>query len=255
METKLKLLIEQLVYKTLKEAAPSPEADEEDPFGKYLFGQKRKLPEPDTEDESYFEKAFESFVLENMDNGLARFIPTLIELKNEGKYAQYLQPPAGKVWRIISGLSTSDAAKILNLNEEEMLELSNIHNQQVVVSPKTNFTYDSTYRGKRIASWTDDLESSDLEGFFELYENTVTVLLESNTSNGEFLFNPTNMKKIVSDEVKTFLETENEVMSVGKVLVTKAVFYVAPEFSDNLDDFDADYEPYEELINVMLGNN
>lgn len=246
MEIKIKQLIEQLVYQVLKEELPEPEANEEDPFGKYLFGQKRKLPEPDTREENYFEKSFEDFVLGNEHSSLSQMLPELIKLKNEGKYSEYLQPPQGNVWRIISGLTVGAASSILNVSPEIIQTMAK--QDRAILSPVTGFTYASGYGSRNVASWTNRLEYADLEAFIESYPESVTILLQSDTSSGEFIFNPDGMKKIVSDEVKLFLENEEEVISTGNVVITKAAFYY-----DEEDPYDSE-DVHQFLIKAIKGS-
>lgn len=104
-----------------------PDEEKGGPLGRYVFGNTRKdlgekiEAEPDTELERKIYNAlvfFTSFNTKDLLNAVAK---DMKEISDSGLYSKYFSVPSSTAWRILVGLSHSDAENILgrSLTEEE----------------------------------------------------------------------------------------------------------------------------------------
>lgn len=227
MNREFQTLVEQLVQQELRvilSEKSEPEAPKNAEFGQYLFGSNRvDVPaknEPDTKKEFEFDNALRTHIVNNYSNPLKSLIPKLVQLKNQGEYSKYLEPPRGLVYRFVSDLSPERGALMLGI------ELSELKKHTDAVTSTEDIPHSYTPR-KHIASWTTNPEKLKNSEFAELpYPGKVVVLLVADTStSGEFLLNPNNLKKVVDPNSKRFLNKENEVISAGEVQIVRASFF------------------------------
>jgi hypothetical protein len=240
---KLETIVEQLVKQELRailSEKSEPEAPKNAEFGEYLFGDRRRdapaKDESNTKKEWDFDQALYSHIVNNYSSPLVKIIPKLVQLKNQGKYSKYLEPPPGLVYRFVSDLSPERAALMLGI------ELSELKKHRDTVTSTEDIPHSYTPR-KHIASWTTNPEKLKNSEFAQSpYEGKVVVLLVADTStSGEFLLNPTNLKKVVDDNSKRFLNKENEVISAGEVQIVRASFL-----------YKTNYDPYPNLGTKLI---
>ena len=217
------------------------EADQNDPFGQYLFGSSRNdrpaSREIDNQDEKEFHKALSLHIEDNISRKLVGIIPALIELKHSGKYAKYLNPPNSLVYRAMSNLTPQEAASILGVS---LSEIETNSNSAVVIGQITYIPKKSP-----VSSWS--ISPEKLFGFTWSKIGMVSVLFVSDTSqsSGDFLFNPDEMKKIVGPRMESFFESEGEGISFGQVKTNKIVFFYRADDSVRQKDI------HQKLINAL----
>lgn len=210
----------------MTEDAPPPEADKDDAFGTHLFGNQRDIEEdPNTPEEDRFYDALDDHVVSNESGRLGAIIPQLLDFKNQGKYAEFLEPPDKPLYRFLSDIPVELAAQRLGMPVEEVKKMSG----EVFQSTGSPAPYSPR---KGLASWST--EPTKLSGFVKpAYRNSVVLLLKTNKNNGNFVLNPYSLKKATTDVMKAYLENENEVVSYGDVAVDEAAFlYIDADGTD-----------------------
>lgn len=239
MNTKnLKSLIEQVIrleMMSLFEDAP-PEATEDDPFGAYLFGDRRPdVDEPDTAAEEDFFQAIEQHIGNNSTTDLNKMMPVLQQLVQSGKYSKYLVPPIGQtVYRGIS-VSPTKAAELLGLSKEE-------------ISSKTSSTMvqvGSYNPMKGTDSWT--LEFDVVRDF--LGDDTVNIIFAAKTTDdGTWINNPYTMPELLMRSSANLLKREKEVFCTAQTPVFGAVFWTANDDNIYGADFYDNYDAAKKML-------
>lgn len=217
-----------------KKNEPKGDAEKDDIYGKYLFGSRRGN-EPNTREENDLDWALTWHIRDNSSASLSQKRSELVDLKNSGKYGQYLEPDADEAYRSMVFYDPKNVEKLLNVPFEEIQKQVDAKGYAVfhVMKYLTQFGTDSG-----VSSWTVKLDPSIIQGFTTYdYWN---VLMKARVSSGDFVFDYKELAKIVDNEVASYLNTEKEVMLFGKALVDTVV--VIPPKTE---------KPAEKMVEIM----
>ncbi len=199
------------------------EASSDDIFGKYIFADQRigmKNLEFNTDTEEHlFNDLNRHYGLKL--NSLDKWYETLKELKREGKYKNFINPPKGKVYRIISNLTINKMSYLLNINESEIKKYQNKYSslKNINIIPRKN-----------VQSWTTELNHKLIDGInFKLTPSRGFIILEADTYKykNDFYINPEFTKKLKN--LPDWIKHENEVISYGKIFCDKVYFWFPPD--------------------------
>jgi hypothetical protein len=256
----------------------TPEANPDDIFGEYIFGGSR-LDEPaKSEEDTRFEKEFTKNLkiffgnrsIYN-DKSLTFFLARCIELKNQGKYLDFLQPKNGKAYRFLLNLSHEQLLQIIDLSDEEihLSEFGKVYSKTTssLYKHRSIYNKESGLNGiTKTHSWTMDPASlinvlkdrsmsltqktanAKLKGnYLEYYiKNKIPppnffVCLESDIQKNKDNF-ILNYEKIVEKTGKNIIEfpEEKEVVGFGKIKLDK-VYYMKPLFKFDKNISKPDY--------------
>lgn len=202
------------------------DGDKNDPFGAYLFGSQRKhqshaSKEPNTPAEDQFYRALVDKVEGNYGTPLAQIANDLEDIKDQGKYSKYLEPPVDTVYRLMDFYSNNLLADFLGISEDELDSLV----PATVPTVFTGLHYDST-QNSGVSSWSISLSGDNIAKFGG-YTNTV--LMITSVDSGNFMFNSKNLAKIVNGDAKDYLKSEKEVMLFGDCVVDKVIVLRDPD--------------------------
>lgn len=200
--------------------APPEEANDDAPFGNYLFGNLRSdVDEENTEEEDEFFSALNNHMLQNDPGDLASMSGELVDLKNQGQYGKYLEPPKGKpVYRGIV-VRPEIAEMLLGVDEFELT----INPGVAKVATDVN-DYES-----EISSWT--VEPTVVIEFLDRimdFKECVAIVFQANPGNGDFLLNPETLPAMAThNQYNTFasmMRSEKEVVLTGNAKVARAAY-------------------------------
>lgn len=183
--------LRHIIRSTLKE-----EATEDDVYGKYLFGDERRLPEPDTEEElelsDKFHSAFDGF----MNDLTFADVKQLIKLRDEGKYTDILEVPsyAKRAWRVIEAdLSQIPANLHPGIDKNAAIKNRTFSEAQL-------FTGNVTLPLHRyyVNSWTINRQSMEQLAGEDLGTGNHRIIfsLDLPSQKDKFLLNPGNMQQV-----------------------------------------------------------
>lgn len=199
----------------------------EGPYGKYLFGQERGLetpesPEPNTNQEDDLLHAIELHHFGHMDQ-LGMLAPGLAAMSNKGEYQDILKSPDAYCYRFL-----------FNLDEKT---LTTITGQPHILQDGVDVVDGGLFvpLKRPHASWTLHNDKEHLMGVSELLqvvgteEGKFQALCVARTGDnpGKFIFNPDEIAKI--PQLEGFADHEREVVSVGRIKLTKVIYLAATE--------------------------
>lgn len=221
--------IETRVFKRLLEASKVPsQADETDPYGKYLFAPNRKdlkrtaaAKEKNTPEENDLFKAFADHY-NNKGYTLGKFAPGLLDLMAQGKYAKLLNPPPGPYYRVIDELDPKFLASFLGVREEDIVP------NVLTMGGPGRMTPGGRMAGKTgIHSWTVDPGGEWLlQDIIYGKMNVGTCLVILRASRGQFFVDPTGMSNVTN--MSKYVETQGEVISYGPIDFDECCYYYHP---------------------------
>lgn len=201
---------------------PSPrekEASDDAPFGNYLFGSLRSdVDEDDTGEEKDFINALNNHMLQNQPQELASMSDELIDLKNQGEYGQYLEPPNKPVYRGIV-VQPEVADILLGVDEFEL-----------TINPGVAkvATYVNDYESE-ISSWTIN-PTTTIEFLDRImdWDECVAIIFMANPDAGDFLLNPETLPAMANvgsnSSFSSMMKSEKEVVLTGNAKVAKAAY-------------------------------
>jgi len=207
-------MIKQLVESAIREAmmSSSPEATRNDPYEEYLFGDSRDdVEEPDTESEASLYHGIQRWIDLGIRSSLRNHLPRLRYLRDQGKYSIFLDPPKQLVWRGMYKVPVETAAQLFGITETEVREAS-IHFDEHKDLPDYNpfVGFDSWSVDEDVATRFAH-RGGDAPGFCR-------VILETHTSQGDFVLNPYTLAKVVGDFQ---YDEEQEVILCGPTKVNR----------------------------------
>lgn len=200
--------------------APPEEANDDAPFGNYLFGNLRSdVDEENTDEEDDFVDALNNHMLQNDPGDLASMSSELVDLKNQGQYGKYLEPPKGKpVYRGIV-VRPEIAEMLLGVDEFELTMNPGVAKVATDVSD-----YES-----EISSWTIN-PATTIEFIDRImdFDDCVAIIFQADPGNGDFLLNPETLPAMANvghnNTFAAMMKNEKEVVLTGKARVTKAAY-------------------------------
>jgi hypothetical protein len=202
----------------------APEASSDSVYGKYLFAPDRQDLKPKEKEEQNVEAeeelktALSSWYGGGGAWGLEDQIDWIMDAIESGEYKKILAPPKNtKVYRWLCNLHVDTAANILQIDPQ------NISTIPTLIKAPGNL------QGKysEFQSWTTNVDKlisivpNDL-GDTTLAENSVAMIVESNTKLGKFLLNPKGIQHIRG--LPSYAYTQDEIISYEDVHLTKAAF-------------------------------
>lgn len=214
-----------------------PEAKKDDIFGRYLFAPQREdladkeKKEDNTSDEESLFYALRRWY-ENAPSSLRSMFDTIEDEIEKGNYKGILAPPEGApAYRFINNVSLSDAASILGMDEEEIIESNG--EPTIASSPGFLPPYSSD-----LQSWT---LSGDYDGISKILDTTdnthliqdcVAIVMQADVDDADFIINPNGIQNVKG--LPSFAYEENETISYGDVPLSKAAFIYNPEDADEV---------------------
>jgi hypothetical protein len=216
----------------------TPEANPDDIFGEYLFGDSR-IDEPakfelDTKKEFEFKNSLKDHYIGNVYNySLKSFMPTIFELINSGKYLDFLIPDKKykHAYRLLLNvpLDNDDEEKLFGI---DFLEIKNdkpfgLINKEIIYKPLS--FHDN------MSSWTLNLNKKIFEGLGFSFKKKridhygknrifIYILLNAKIKNNKFILNPEEIDKKTKNVMPV---NEWEVLSYGDVTVDKFSYFIA----------------------------
>lgn len=217
--SKCKLFTGMPLFLLHEREMPPKEADDDAPFGNYLFGTLRSdVEEENTEEEDDFVDALNNHMLQNDPGDLASMSDELVALKDQGKYGKYLEPPSKPVYRGIV-VRPEIAEMLLGVDEVELSMNPGVAKVATDVSD-----YQS-----EISSWTIN-PTTTIEFIDRImdFDECVAIIFQADPGNGDFLLNPETLPAMATkDHHNTFaamMKNEKEVVLTGNAKVTKAAY-------------------------------
>lgn len=199
--------------------------EEQGPFGNYLFGQERGLPnrrapEEDTPEEKTLLKTFNSHYQGQMDS-LGAKAPALAAMAKKGLYQDILSAPQNTyVYRFMFRI---DEQSLSAMTGEQLISVDDIE-----VFDNASFTP----KGRPQASWTIKNDKKHLKDMaMNLHVGSVPhdnfiCLCIANTggpNQGKFILNPDELSKVGDLDFSGIVSFEKEVLSVGGVKLTHLI--------------------------------
>lgn len=215
----LESLVDSLVASAIQELA-RPDADPNDPFGAYLFGDNRKdVDERDTALEQDFHAALIDHITRNDTRDLSVMIPFLRKMINTGKYTEYLLPPDDElVYRMIAIDSDREVAEITGVDPYALWK-----SETNIVAVQGG----SYAPMKGVDSWSLDARSTMM--FIGLRKKYQILLVSKVVSDGTWINNPYTMADILgSGNASSLMRKEQEVFLTAPTKLMGSIILAMP---------------------------
>ena len=201
----------------------SPEASEDAPFGKYLFGKDRNEihgenvePEENTKEETKFFNALSAYYVSNVKSGLNSFVDMMVDIsKNTHWYRRFFHVKKPKAWRLILGLSEEQVKNITGLNDD-------LGKLGVVLGGNL-----SDKSGSNFSSWTANKHSlvrllNQIRNQGDVSLSGYAILAEASTSSNNFFFNMFEVANYLA--VGDLYQYQQEILASGNVNLEKVSY-------------------------------
>lgn len=214
--------LDKFLYETIQ-----PEADKNDPYGKYLFAPMRyDVPVPkekDTEEEFKLYLALSDMFRGNNQIDLRKYSRKILNLLNQHKYTTLLSSGDIKVYRgmVVSKNYLSDLLKPYG---------EKIKNNKYVTMNLPDKLKPS--KGKLLQSWTSDVNRAIEFSDPGIKGETVSIIFvaRTNAEGNNFFGAPGKLASVVAPE----FTRENETISVGPVEYDGFAYFIgSKEYIDN----------------------
>lgn len=201
--------LRQLIRETLQ-----PEAEKDDIYGEYLFGEERPdVFEEDTPEENDLAVAFANFFDGDIDAVGSKDIRSLVDLRKSGKYNAVLDVPQkfSRAYRIVE--VDSATYPDLKLGEEKSSKRS--------ISVFDKVSPLSLWQGRAATSWTVDPKAVERFLFDPIYGKKDTILIlicDLSSTRENFMMDPDKFLKINED-----YSWQSEIWQINKTSIHSAI--------------------------------
>ncbi|MBV6505849.1 MAG: hypothetical protein ILNGONEN_01414 [Syntrophorhabdaceae bacterium] len=208
MNTKAKLVsaLDELLLE-LKDGTVKPDAEPTDVFGQYLGGKERNLKETNTYKENLF-LAQLALHYGGSVKAMEGQEDLLRELKAQGKYRKFLQPPPGKIFRLLTLEAPRFEDLFPDLKDVYMNDTNKIH-----VVKKSGVLNRNDYK---IQSWTYSANRDLAEFVADGSYGNVLVIVVADANQPNVYLNWQEIPKIIPGK-KELINNEKEAISFGPV--------------------------------------
>jgi hypothetical protein len=195
----------------------SPEATEDDPFGKYFGGAKRKEAgfEPNTDSESKLLFALNNYVVDGEGGEfIIRFANQIKTLLSQNKYVDYLRPQTTEAWRVLVNVSVENASTLCNVDKQKIIQP-----KPYGITPGNSGTYPSN----GLSSWAEDIDDRLISSLRSMQGNLqpgfCVIVFEANVKNNSFILNWKKLSQapFMHPAAQQYLKDEREVLGIGPI--------------------------------------
>lgn len=218
------------LYRLLEQL--QPEADEDAPFGQYLFAPERKdlkgINEPNTTKEDELYDALDSWY-SGYKKDLEKLAPSLKNITAEGDYEKVLVPDGRQyAYRLINDIPLESAARIMGVSEDFIIDTAGKATKIKgrTLNPNEWSNLQSWTTSKDYDAMKNLLKTTDQKQLQGLY---VAMIFSARVNDSDFLVNPDAIHNI--EGLPHYAYDEEETISVGPVKASSIVFVYNPDDS------------------------
>lgn len=217
-----------LLREYVRSVVTEAQAEEDDPYGQYLFAPQRKdlktkKREPNTPEEDELLKALDAHY-NNEEYTLGDMAPELLDLVAQGKYSTILAPPPGPYYRVLAELPAPALASFLGVKPKALAVGEATDGGGGTMTPGGPWSGSTG-----IHSWTTKPDpkwlNKDILIRKTMKAGEVLAVIVADESGGDFLINPKGMSKVKG--MPDYVAEQHEVVSYGPVDFHTCVYYVA----------------------------
>jgi hypothetical protein len=222
----------------------NPDANKDDLFGEYLFGNYRRDYPASEEKDTVQEKELAYALANHFNYGaynetLYSFLPIIFDLIKKGKYLNFLKPDEEYeyAYRLIQKIGLEQAHEYFNIDFKQYLKRKiayGVIDKNIIYQPKA--------RQNNMSSWTllpqKDIFNSILNSSADIksdYEAYVFMFLRAKIKDNNFILNPEQMQ----NKTNLVRVDEFEVLSHGNVNVDRISFFIIDK--NNTSEFGTEY--------------